>query len=185
MAYEGSGASQTLTYAGQTYEVAIEGRADGRQTRLVVGGGEYEYTAQEGGGLAIQNLPAGSPIPNVLPGGSYQMAEDRDEGAVQVFYLALALIIMGVGFLKPNISTIVGQLYPQGDPRRDSGFTLYYYGINLGPSGPRCSAATWASATAGTGASAWRAWACCWVLSSSCWASPGCRARARPPIPCG
>jgi proton-dependent oligopeptide transporter, POT family len=48
------------------------------------------------------------------------------------FYLALSLIIMGVGFLKPNISTIVGQLYSQGDPRRDSGFTLYYYGINLG-----------------------------------------------------
>ena len=44
----------------------------------------------------------------------------------------MSLIIMGVGFLKPNISTIVGQLYPQGDPRRDAGFTLYYYGINLG-----------------------------------------------------
>ncbi len=42
------------------------------------------------------------------------------------------MIIMGVGFLKPNISTIVGQLYPQGDPRRDAGFTLYYYGVNLG-----------------------------------------------------
>ncbi len=39
---------------------------------------------------------------------------------------------MGVGFLKANISTVVGQLYPQGDPRRDPGFTLYYYGINLG-----------------------------------------------------
>jgi POT family proton-dependent oligopeptide transporter len=39
---------------------------------------------------------------------------------------------MGVGFLKPNISTLVGQLYERGDPRRDSGFTLYYYGINLG-----------------------------------------------------
>jgi POT family proton-dependent oligopeptide transporter len=51
---------------------------------------------------------------------------------VDVLYLALALIIMGVGFLKANISSIVGQLYRQGDPRRDPGFTLYYYGINLG-----------------------------------------------------
>jgi POT family proton-dependent oligopeptide transporter len=141
MAYEGRPATQTLTYAGQSYDVRIEGRAEGRESRLMVAGQPYEYTAQEGGGLAIQNLPAGSPIPNVLPGGSYQMAEDRDEGAVQVFYLALALIIMGVGFLKPNISTIVGQLYPQGDPRRDSGFTLYYYGINLG--------AFWASVLCG------------------------------------
>jgi len=39
---------------------------------------------------------------------------------------------MGVGFLKPNISTIVGKLYPENDPRRDSGFTLFYAGINLG-----------------------------------------------------
>ena len=56
----------------------------------------------------------------------------RDEGALQVFYLSLALIIMGVGFLKPNISTIVGKLYADDDPRRDSGFTLFYAGINIG-----------------------------------------------------
>ena len=56
----------------------------------------------------------------------------RDEGALQVFYLSLALIIMGVGFLKPNISTIVGKLYAQDDPRRDSGFVLFYAGINVG-----------------------------------------------------
>ena len=56
----------------------------------------------------------------------------RDEGALQVFYLSLALIIMGVGFLKPNISTIVGKLYPDNDPRRDSGFTIFYAGINVG-----------------------------------------------------
>lgn len=56
----------------------------------------------------------------------------RDHAALQVFYLSLALIVMGVGFLKPNISTIVGKLYRAGDPRRDSGFTLFYAGINLG-----------------------------------------------------
>lgn len=56
----------------------------------------------------------------------------RDEGALRVFYGSLALIILGVGFLKPNISTIVGRLYPDNDPRRDSGFSLFYAGINLG-----------------------------------------------------
>ena len=56
----------------------------------------------------------------------------RSEGALKVFYLSLALIIVGVGFLKPNISTIVGRLYAQDDPRRDSGFSLFYAGINLG-----------------------------------------------------
>ncbi len=56
----------------------------------------------------------------------------RDTGALNVFYFALALIVMGVGYLKPNISTIVGKLYSQDDPRRDSGFTIFYMGINIG-----------------------------------------------------
>jgi len=56
----------------------------------------------------------------------------RDTGALKVFYFALALIVMGVGYLKPNISTIVGRLYSQDDPRRDSGFTIFYMGINIG-----------------------------------------------------
>jgi len=48
------------------------------------------------------------------------------------FYSGLALIVTGVGLLKPNISTMVGQLYKQGDPRRDAGFTIFYIGINIG-----------------------------------------------------
>src|SRR3546814_8573311 len=56
----------------------------------------------------------------------------RDGAALTVFYTSLALIIMGVGFLKPNISTIVGRLYAQDDPRRDPGFSLFYAGINPG-----------------------------------------------------
>lgn len=56
----------------------------------------------------------------------------RDESALQIFYFSLALIVMGVGFLKPNISTIVGALYDETDSRRDSGFTIFYMGINLG-----------------------------------------------------
>ncbi len=57
---------------------------------------------------------------------------ERNEFYLQIFYLSLALIITGVGFLKANISTIVGALYEQGDPRRDSGFTIFYMGINVG-----------------------------------------------------
>lgn len=50
----------------------------------------------------------------------------------QIFFLSLAFIIMGVGFLKANISTMVGCLYPAEDPRRDGGFTIFYMGINVG-----------------------------------------------------
>ena len=50
----------------------------------------------------------------------------------QIFFLALAFIIVGNGFFKPNISTIVGALYETGDRRRDAGFTIFYMGINVG-----------------------------------------------------
>lgn len=56
----------------------------------------------------------------------------RDNFALQVFYFSLSLIILGVGFLKANISSLVGELYEVGDKRRDSGFTIFYMGINLG-----------------------------------------------------
>jgi proton-dependent oligopeptide transporter, POT family len=48
------------------------------------------------------------------------------------FFAALGLLVAGNGFFKPNISTMVGSLYPQGSPLRDGGFTLFYMGINLG-----------------------------------------------------
>ncbi len=52
--------------------------------------------------------------------------------SVWAFYTGLALIVLGVGGLKPNISTMVGGLYPPGDERRDSGFIIFYIGINVG-----------------------------------------------------
>jgi proton-dependent oligopeptide transporter, POT family len=132
MAFEGRPATETLTYAGTAYEIAAEGRGADRDVTIVVDGQNYSFGAGEGGGIAIAGLPAGSALPSTLAPDSYQMIQTRDQGGINIFYLALSLIIMGVGFLKPNISSIVGQLYPEGDPRRDSGFTLYYYGINLG-----------------------------------------------------
>jgi proton-dependent oligopeptide transporter, POT family len=48
------------------------------------------------------------------------------------FYIGLALVALGTGLLKPNVSSIVGQLYSEEDKRRDSGFTIFYMGINLG-----------------------------------------------------
>ena len=56
----------------------------------------------------------------------------RDEFSADVMFLALALICVGVGMLKPNISTLVGSLYEQNDTRRDAGFTIFYMGINVG-----------------------------------------------------
>ena len=84
------------------------------------------------GTTLVENLTLASG--EILAAGTV-LAEDimmRDTAALSVFYFALALIVMGVGYLKPNISTIVGKLYTQDDPRRDSGFTIFYMGINIG-----------------------------------------------------
>ena len=51
---------------------------------------------------------------------------------IWAFYTGLGLVILGVGLLKPNISTMVGGLYKEGDIRRDKGFSIFYIGINLG-----------------------------------------------------
>ncbi|MFV0644583.1 MAG: peptide MFS transporter [Sphingomonadaceae bacterium] len=72
----------------------------------------------------------------LLTFGHFLMGFEGDGGqnaaALNVFWLALAFIIVGSGFLKANISVIVGQLYPRTDKRRDPAYTIFYMGINLG-----------------------------------------------------
>lgn len=51
---------------------------------------------------------------------------------LEIFWVGLLVIAAGTGLLKPNISTVLGLLYAEGDPRRDSGFSLFYFGINVG-----------------------------------------------------
>ncbi len=52
--------------------------------------------------------------------------------SAQIFFVGLVLMVCGVGLLKPNVSAIVAQLYPEGGSRRDAGFSIFYMGINLG-----------------------------------------------------
>jgi proton-dependent oligopeptide transporter, POT family len=64
----------------------------------------------------------------IIAAGHFSMAL----GWVASFYLGLVLIVIGTGLLKPNVSAIVGDLYPEGGARRDAGFSVFYMGINLG-----------------------------------------------------
>jgi POT family proton-dependent oligopeptide transporter len=64
----------------------------------------------------------------IIACGHFSMAID----SMPTFYLGLTLIAIGTGFLKPNVSTMVGYLYDEGDARRDAGFSIFYMGINLG-----------------------------------------------------
>lgn len=71
---------------------------------------------------------------SILIGGSLMVAGQLTLAmpGLTAFYLGLSLLIIGNGFFKPNISTMVGKLYKDGDARRDGGFTIFYMGINIG-----------------------------------------------------
>ena len=64
----------------------------------------------------------------IIAAGHFSMAVPSDV----TFFLGLGLIIIGTGLLKPNVSTVVGELYPEGGARRDAGFSVFYMGINIG-----------------------------------------------------
>lgn len=64
----------------------------------------------------------------IIAAGHFSMAIPT----IEFFYLGLALIVIGTGLLKPNVSSMVGDLYPEGGARRDAGFSIFYMGINFG-----------------------------------------------------
>ena len=70
----------------------------------------------------------------LLAGGVFIMTGNAmlASGSTQVFFIGLLVTMLGVGLLKPNVSAIVAQLYPEGGSRRDAGFSIFYMGINLG-----------------------------------------------------
>ncbi|HEV3384334.1 MAG TPA: oligopeptide:H+ symporter, partial [Gemmata sp.] len=61
-----------------------------------------------------------------------QFTLSTSTGNTLLLYAGLALLVVGNGFFKPNISSLIGKFYPQGDPRRDGAFTIFYMGINIG-----------------------------------------------------
>ena len=67
----------------------------------------------------------------VMAAGQFTLAS-AIPGNLQLFYIGLILLVLGNGFFKPNISTMVGDLYAEGDARRDAAFTIFYMGINAG-----------------------------------------------------
>lgn len=130
MAIEGVPNQQTLIYNSHTYNFVHDKDPESKKMLLQIGDNKYSYEINKNGDF---NIDGAKEIPNILPKSQYKIAvKSETPWAQDVFYLAISLIIMGVGFLKANISTIVGQLYKDHDPRRDAGFQLYYFGINLG-----------------------------------------------------
>ena len=123
-AYGIYGAYTTLVYILPVIGGALADRYLGQRRAVTIGA----ILLVLGHGLmAVEGEPAATP-------------DAVNPAILNTFYLALALIILGVGFLKANISAIVGELYEKTDTRRDGAFTLFYVGINAGSA----FGATWA-----------------------------------------
>ncbi len=132
MAFEGSGSRQIMEYNGAEYQLTLDGRG-GDASQIVRGAqGESTISFDDGAVNMLVDNPAAVGLPASVPTASYTTRVETEAFYLNLMYLSLGLIIAGVGFLKANISTIVGSLYGFGDSRRDSGFTIFYMGINLG-----------------------------------------------------
>jgi POT family proton-dependent oligopeptide transporter len=138
LAFGGQAAKPYAEVNGQRYEVVVDNfvdrpSSDPNEARfLVLDGQKLQIRGNEDGSVSL--LSNGQEAKN-LPKGSVQFGGERDPLTVTIMLIALSLVSVGNGFFKPNISTIVGALYEQGDRRRDSGFTIFYMGINLGSIG--------------------------------------------------
>ena len=116
---------------GQRLEVVVKDAADGAKTQYVVDGGQ-ELRIKGNDDKSVSLIGAdGAEVRKVAAGG-FTSGADRNPFYTALLLVGLSLVTVGNGFFKPNISTIVGELYEQGDRRRDAGFTIFYMGINLG-----------------------------------------------------
>ena len=130
MSFEGDGSRQLLNHGDKQYEIVLDGRGgDARQQIVTDLGASYVSFTETSMDIAD---PLAVGLEPSIARSEFTMSVETEETYLHVLYLSLALIIAGVGFLKANISTIVGSLYGFGDSRRDSGFTIFYMGINIG-----------------------------------------------------
>ncbi|MBO9714043.1 peptide MFS transporter [Sphingomonas sp.] len=130
----GAGLGQQATpYAvidGTRYEVTVEGSGKQAQQYVTLAGDKLAIKGKEDGSVDL--VATDGHVAKAIPKGGFEPGGDRSFLFTMVLLAGLSLITMGNGFFKPNISTMVGELYEQGDRRRDAGFTIFYMGINLG-----------------------------------------------------
>jgi POT family proton-dependent oligopeptide transporter len=115
---------------GHRYEVINQGQGDARQQFLIDGGRRLQIRGNDDHSVSL--LAADGSEARHITGDAFEAGGDRSMFYTMLMLIALSMVTIGNGFFKPNISTIVGSLYEQGDRRRDAGFTIFYMGINLG-----------------------------------------------------
>lgn len=132
MALEGSGSRQIMEYEGEEYVLGLDGRGGDANQMVYSENASSRISFGENASDILIEEPEALGLPAEIPAADYSTRIETEPFYVHALYLSLAFIIAGVGFLKANISSIVGSLYQFGDNRRDSGFTIFYMGINMG-----------------------------------------------------
>ncbi|GAB4577137.1 MAG: peptide MFS transporter [Rhodothalassiaceae bacterium] len=132
LTFGGEAAKPYLEYDGQRYDVVKQADGNGEDAQYVVAGGKHFRIVGEPDGSVTLEGSDGTVLPANLARGSFDFDGERSPFFIHLMLISLATIVVGNGFFKPNISTIVGALYKEGDGRRDAGFTIFYMGINLG-----------------------------------------------------
>jgi POT family proton-dependent oligopeptide transporter len=126
----GKNADPYVTIGGKEYQVDVVKNGEAATQYVVDGANKYKISGNDDGSISLEG--ATGAVPATVPASDYKFDAKRNDLTVMLLFLSLGLIIVGNGYFKPNISTIVGALYPEGDRRRDAGFTIFYMGINLG-----------------------------------------------------
>ncbi len=130
LCFGGETAKPYATIANQRYEIQVVDQADSEVRYLVDGANRLKIKGNDDGTVSL--LGADGSVARTVEKGGFESGAERSSFYVTIMLLALCMISVGNGFFKPNISTMVGELYAQGDKRRDAGFTIFYMGINLG-----------------------------------------------------
>jgi POT family proton-dependent oligopeptide transporter len=130
LCFGGSPAKPYAMVDGQRYEVVNQGIGDERRQFIVTGNQQLMIKGNDDKTVSFVD-GAGTEVRKV-PSERFEAAGERNPFYTMLMLIALSMVAIGNGFFKPNISTIVGSLYAEGDRRRDAGFTIFYMGINLG-----------------------------------------------------
>ncbi len=126
----GSEARPVAVIDGVRYAMTVSGEGEAATKSITLG--DQPLTIRVNDDKSVSLLGADGKEARHLDEGKFQSDGEREKLPVLLLLLGLSAVTIGNGFFKPNISTIVGSLYAQGDRRRDAGFTIFYMGINLG-----------------------------------------------------
>lgn len=126
----GDAAKPFVTIDGHRYDVQVVKQGDSNTQYLLANGARYKITGNEDRSISIEGAKGG--VPARVTDGHYSFDGERNSLNVVLLFVSLGLVIVGNGYFKPNITSILGQLYARTDRRRDAAYSIFYMGINVG-----------------------------------------------------